>query len=82
MPAKVLSRDIYLGSIPWVILQLMLVLIVIFFPQTVTVFLDKKVEIDVNTIKIELPTNDLNQGEEQNDDQMNSLIENMSKGGK
>ncbi|HBI83564.1 TRAP transporter large permease subunit [Orrella sp. NBD-18] len=82
LPAKVLSRDIYLGSIPWVILQLMLVLIVIFFPQTVTVFLDKKVEIDVNTIKIELPTNDLNQGEEQNDDQMNSLIENMSKGGK
>lgn len=82
LPAKVLSRDIYLGSIPWVLLQLMLVLIVIFFPQTVTVFLDKPVEVDVNTIKIEMPTNDLGQDQEQSDDQMNNLIENMSKGDK
>lgn len=82
LPAKVMSRDIYLGSIPWVILQLLLVLIVIFFPQTVTVFLDKKVEVDLNTVKIELPSNDLNQNDEQNDDQMNNLIQNMSKGGK
>lgn len=82
LPAKVMSRDIYLGSIPWVILQLLLVLIVIFFPQTVTVFLDKKVEVDLNTVKIELPSNDLNQSDEQNDDQMNNLIQNMSKGGK
>ena len=82
LPAKVLSRDIYLGSIPWVLLQLMLVLVVIFFPQTVTVFLDKPVEVDVNTIKIELPTNDLGQDQEQSDDQMNNLIQNMSKGDK
>lgn len=82
LPAKVLSRDIYLGSIPWVLLQLMLVLVVIFFPQTVTVFLDKPVEVDVNTIKIEMPTNDLGQDQEQSDDQMNNLIQNMSKGEK
>ena len=41
LPRKVESTDIYLGAIPWVVMQLMLVLIVIFFPQTVTVFLDK-----------------------------------------
>ena len=82
LPAKVLSRDIYLGSIPWVLLQIMLVLIVIFFPQTVTVFLDKQVDVDVNTIKIEMPTNDLGQDQEQSDDQMSNLIQNMSKGDK
>lgn len=46
LPRKVESRDIYLGAIPWVIMQLVLVAIVIAFPQTVTAFLDKKVEVD------------------------------------
>ena len=58
LPGKVLSRDIYLGSIPWVILQLLLVIIVIFFPQTVTVFLDKPIEYDINQIRIEVPEAD------------------------
>ena len=35
LPRKVESKDIYMGSIPWVGLQLLLVVIVIFFPQTV-----------------------------------------------
>ena len=35
IPQKIESRDIYLGSIPWVILQLVLVVIVIFVPQSV-----------------------------------------------
>jgi tripartite ATP-independent transporter DctM subunit len=56
LPRKVLSSDIYLGSIPWVILQLLLVVIVIFFPQTVTVFLDKEKKIDIDKVKIEAPT--------------------------
>jgi tripartite ATP-independent transporter DctM subunit len=55
LPSKIDSRDIYLGAIPWVGLQLLLVGIVIFFPQTVTVFLDKKVEVDVDKIKLEMP---------------------------
>ncbi len=58
LPGKVLSKDIYLGSIPWVILQLLLVIIVIFFPQTVTVFLDKPIEYDINQIRIEVPEAD------------------------
>ena len=52
---KVLSRDIYLGAIPWVILQLILVGVVIFFPQTVTTFLDKPVVVDLDSIQIESP---------------------------
>ena len=41
LPRKVLSRDIYLGAIPWVVMQLILVGVVIAFPQTVTMFVDK-----------------------------------------
>jgi tripartite ATP-independent transporter DctM subunit len=48
LPRKVESSDIYLGAIPWVLMQLVLVVIVIFVPETVTAFLDKKVEVDLN----------------------------------
>ena len=48
LPKKVESKDIYLGAIPWVIMQLILVGIVIFFPQTVTVFLDKEKVLDID----------------------------------
>jgi hypothetical protein len=47
LPRKVESRDIYLGSIPFIVMQLILVAIVIFFPQTVTVFLDKEKVLDI-----------------------------------
>src|SRR6476469_2410696 len=40
-PPTVKSSDIYLGAIPWVILQVILVIIMIAFPQTVTFLLDK-----------------------------------------
>ena len=49
------SNDIYLGAIPWVIMQLILVIIVIFVPQTVTMFLDKEVKVDIDKVKIEAP---------------------------
>jgi tripartite ATP-independent transporter DctM subunit len=49
LPRKVESSDIYLGAIPWVVMQLVLVAIVIFFPQTVTVFLDKPKVVDVES---------------------------------
>ncbi|MCX7223445.1 MAG: TRAP transporter large permease subunit [Burkholderiales bacterium] len=80
LPAKVLSKDIYLGSIPWVLLQLTLVVIVIFFPQTVTVFLDKPIEVDLKTIRIEVPPNDLQQSDDQNDqDTVNNLMRDLMK---
>ena len=55
IPEKVQSKDIYLGAIPWVLLQLMLVVIVIFVPQTVTMFLDKDVKIDIDKVQLDMP---------------------------
>ncbi len=52
LPRKVLSKDIYMGAIPWVVMQLILVAVVIFVPETVTAFLDKEVAVD--TEKVEL----------------------------
>ena len=51
----VLSNDIYLGAIPWVLMQVLLVAIVIFVPQTVTVFLSKEEKIDIDKVRIEMP---------------------------
>jgi tripartite ATP-independent transporter DctM subunit len=48
IPRKVESSDIYMGAIPWIIIQLLLVAIVIFFPQSVTMFLDKEKVLDLN----------------------------------
>ncbi len=53
-PPTVKSSDIYWGAIPWVILQLMLVAILIAFPQIVTAFLDADVAVDPN-IEILVP---------------------------
>ncbi len=55
IPEAVKSNDIYLGAIPWVIMQLILVVVVIFVPQTVTMFLDKEIVVDVDKVKIEMP---------------------------
>ncbi|MDZ4076196.1 MAG: TRAP transporter large permease subunit [Hylemonella sp.] len=48
------SSDIYMGSIPWVIMQLVLVAIVIFVPETVTAFLDKVEKVDLDKVNLEL----------------------------
>jgi len=67
LPQKVLSKDIYLGSIPFVLLQLILVVIVIFFPQTVTVFVEKQQTVDVNSVKIEVPDQEADSDQEANE---------------
>jgi tripartite ATP-independent transporter DctM subunit len=51
----ILSKDIYLGAIPWVIMQLVLVVVVIFVPESVTFFLDKEQKVDIDNVVIELP---------------------------
>ncbi len=55
-PKEVKSSDIYLGAIPWVLMQVILVVIVIGWPGSVTYWLDKDVAIDVDKVKIEMPT--------------------------
>jgi tripartite ATP-independent transporter DctM subunit len=53
-PPSVRSRDIYLGAIPWVFLQIALVAILIAFPQTVTWLLDKPPVVDQSKIEDQL----------------------------
>ena len=55
IPTAVQSKDIYLGAIPWVIMQILLVVIVIFVPQSVTIFLDKPEVVDLDKVVIEMP---------------------------
>jgi tripartite ATP-independent transporter DctM subunit len=50
---KVESSDIYWGSLPWIVMQLILVAVVIFVPKTVTAFLDKPVTYDLDKVKLE-----------------------------
>ena len=67
---KIESKDIYLGAIPWVLLQLVLVVIVIFVPETVTIFLDKPIAVDLNAIQLVAPPEDASNGDNSNDQSM------------
>jgi TRAP-type mannitol/chloroaromatic compound transport system permease large subunit len=51
---EVKSSDIYWGAIPWVLLQLVMVILVIAFPISVTYFLDNTPKVDPNSVKIEI----------------------------
>ena len=55
-PKEVKSSDIYLGAIPWVGLQLVMVALVIIWPGLVTGFLDVKQKYDLDKVRIDIPT--------------------------
>ncbi len=63
LPHKVQSKDIYLGAIPWVVMQLILVAVVIFVPQTVTFFLDKEVVVDTDKVQLNFQNSPERSGE-------------------
>jgi TRAP-type mannitol/chloroaromatic compound transport system permease large subunit len=65
-PKEVKSSDIYWGALPWVGLQMVMVLLVAAFPQTVTVFLDRGTPGTVQSgdLNIERPAGDTGQGAE------------------
>jgi TRAP-type mannitol/chloroaromatic compound transport system permease large subunit len=63
-PKEVKSSEIYWGAIPWVVLQVIMVAILIAFPQLVTAFLDKGNNVDPDSITIEIPENDFAPREE------------------
>ena len=54
-PESVKSTDIYLGAIPWLFLQLLLVAIVILWPETVTYWLDRGPTADPANVPINIP---------------------------
>jgi TRAP-type C4-dicarboxylate transport system permease large subunit len=64
-PKEIRSSAIYWGAIPWVVLQLIMVGIVIAFPQLVTAFLDKGNNVDPASIQIDIPQQEKPAGEEQ-----------------
>ena len=53
-PPQVKSADIYRGAIPWVFLQLVLVTVIIVWPELVTHFLDKGTGVDPSKVQIEI----------------------------
>src|ERR1041385_7016668 len=57
-PKEVRSSAIYWGAIPWVVLQVIMVGIVIAWPQLVTAFLDKPSDVDASKIQIIVPSED------------------------
>ena len=52
--AGVKTMDIYRGSIPFVLMQLAMVVALIVFPEMVTFTQDKKLEVDLDTIEIKV----------------------------
>jgi tripartite ATP-independent transporter DctM subunit len=57
-PRSVKTTDIYLGAIPWLFLQVILVIILIFWPQSVTYWLDRGTGMDPSKVRIEIPMPD------------------------
>ena len=55
-PKEVKTTDMYWGVIPFVIMQLIMVAMVVMMPKLVTVFLDKDLNVDLDKVKIELPS--------------------------
>ncbi len=58
-PKEVRSRDIYWGAVPWLFLQLILVGVVIIWPESVTYWLDRGTGVDPSTVRIDVPMPDL-----------------------
>jgi TRAP-type mannitol/chloroaromatic compound transport system permease large subunit len=56
--AKVTTGQIYWGAVPFVLIQIIMVGLVIAFPELVTSALDKGPKVDIDKIQIEIPATD------------------------
>ncbi|AKJ29957.1 TRAP transporter large permease [Caldimonas brevitalea] len=54
---KVTIQQIYWGAVPFVLIQLVMVVLIIAFPAIVSSGLDKAEQIDLDKVNIEMPTN-------------------------
>jgi hypothetical protein len=84
LPRKVESSDIYMGAIPFIVIQLILVAVVIFFPQTVTIFLDKEKVLDLDKANSQLQqmgkgAADAGSNDSSAEDRMKSLMDDIKK---
>ena len=55
VPKEIKSADIYWGAVPWVLLQVIMVVVVIAFPALVTTLLDAPSAVDPTKIEINIP---------------------------
>jgi TRAP-type mannitol/chloroaromatic compound transport system permease large subunit len=58
-PPSVRTSEIYWGAIPWVVLQVILVVILIFWPESVTYWISRDVVMDPSKVIIDVPQIDL-----------------------
>ena len=54
-PSSVKTSDIYWGAVPFVMIQIIMIGLVILFPQMVTVNLNTDAQIDASSVQIEIP---------------------------
>jgi len=54
-PPEIRTYDIYWGAVPWLFLQVLLVAILIYWPEMVTYWLTKGPAVDPSTIQINIP---------------------------
>jgi len=59
-PNSIKSSDIYWGAVPFVFIQIIMIGLVIAFPQMVTFNLDQGNKVDVDSVKIEIPAYEYN----------------------
>ena len=57
-PPTIKTTDIYWGAIPFVGIQIVMIALVIIFPQMVSAGLDAEVKVDIDSVRIEMPTSD------------------------
>ena len=57
-PASIRTTQIYWGAVPFVLIQIIMVGVVIAFPQLVTLGLDAPVEVDTDKVEIVVPDDD------------------------
>lgn len=58
-PRSIKTSDIYWGAIPWIVTMVILVGILIAWPQSVTYWIDRSTKVDPSKVKIEIPEIDL-----------------------
>jgi type IV secretory pathway VirB6-like protein len=79
--------QIYWGAVPFVLIQILMVALIIFFPQIVSGGLDKKVKVDLKAVTMQMQADFAAQPEEEtptganiaNDDPMKAMLEAMKK---
>ncbi|MDB5887831.1 MAG: dctM [Rhodocyclales bacterium] len=54
-PKSIRTTDIYWGAVPFVLIQIIMVCLVIAFPQLVNVGLDKSQTVDIDKVRIDVP---------------------------